>query len=108
MPGLSAIDCQEVTPIAPGASITCTATYTTTQADVNAGAVSNVGTANATTVDGTEVSMSGTVRTGHGHTGIALVKSASIKTFSAAGVAVTYRFQVTNTGQVTLDRGHCH
>ena len=44
MPGLSAINCNGVTSLAPGASVTCTATYTTTQADVDAGSITNTGT----------------------------------------------------------------
>ena len=104
MPGLSAIVCQEVTPIAPAASITCSATYTTTQADVNTGSVTNTATATGTPPVGTDVTASGTVTVPAMATpAIALVKSASIKTFSAAGVGVTYSFLVTNTGQITLD-----
>jgi uncharacterized repeat protein (TIGR01451 family) len=44
MPGLSAISCP-ATALAPGATQTCTASYTTTKADVNAGMAANVGTA---------------------------------------------------------------
>ena len=46
MAGLSAIDCPGTT-LAPGDVETCTATYTTTQADVDAGSITNTGTVNA-------------------------------------------------------------
>ena len=45
MSGLSAVDCHGVATLAPGASVTCTATYTTTQADVDRGSITNTGTA---------------------------------------------------------------
>ena len=44
MEGLSTIDCP-ATSLAPGASETCHATYTTTSADVEAGSITNTGTA---------------------------------------------------------------
>jgi uncharacterized repeat protein (TIGR01451 family) len=44
LPGLSAILCPSTT-VPVGASVTCSATYTTTQADVAAGAVTNTATA---------------------------------------------------------------
>ena len=44
MPGLSAVNCPTTT-LAPGISETCTATYTTTQADVDRGSIANTGTA---------------------------------------------------------------
>ncbi len=44
MPGLSAISCPTTT-LAPETSETCTATYTTTQADVDQGFITNTGTA---------------------------------------------------------------
>ncbi|MCW2952198.1 MAG: conserved repeat domain protein [Conexibacter sp.] len=47
MPGLSAISCPQ-SRLAPAASETCTARYTTTAADVNAGSIRNTGTATGT------------------------------------------------------------
>ncbi len=44
MTGLSAVTCP-APPLAPGAFETCTATYTTTQADVDRGGITNTGTA---------------------------------------------------------------
>ncbi len=52
LPGLSAIDCNGVTTLAPGASETCIATYTTTQTDVNAGGVTNTVTVVGHAADG--------------------------------------------------------
>ncbi len=44
MPGLSAIECPSAN-LAPGVEETCTATYTTTQTDVDRGSITNTGTA---------------------------------------------------------------
>jgi uncharacterized repeat protein (TIGR01451 family) len=102
MTGLSAISCSSTT-LAPGASETCTATYTTTQADVDAGALSNTGTATGTPPSGPKVTASSSVTIpAIQGPAIALVKSASITSYSAAGTPVTYSYKVTNTGNVTL------
>jgi uncharacterized repeat protein (TIGR01451 family) len=45
LPGLSPIDCGGVTSLAPAEVVTCTATYTVTQADVDAGLITNTATA---------------------------------------------------------------
>jgi uncharacterized repeat protein (TIGR01451 family) len=47
LPGLSAISCPQSS-LSPGARETCTATYYTTQGDVNAGLVVNTATAHGT------------------------------------------------------------
>ena len=103
MQGLSAIDCKGVTTLAPGASVVCTASYTTTQADVDRGSITNTGTANGTPPTGSAVSDTSTVTIPTvENPAITLVKSASIASFSGPGVPVTYSYQVTNSGNVTL------
>ncbi len=102
MSGLSAVSCPNST-LAPGAGETCTATYKTTQADVDNGSITNTGTATGTAPSGTKVTAASTVTIKGTQTpGISLLKSASISSFSAPGTAVTYSYKVTNTGNVTL------
>jgi len=54
MSGLSALSCPQ-TSLTPAQSETCSATYTTTAADVTAGALRNTGTATGTPPQGTPV-----------------------------------------------------
>ncbi len=102
MAGLSAVDCPEQT-LAPGATVTCTATYKTTQADVDHGSISNTGTVTADPPQGSPVSDSSalTVQAAP-QPGISVVKTASVSSVSAPGQQVTYTFVLTNTGNVTL------
>ena len=100
MAGLSEIDCMGVTTLAPNASVTCTATYVTTQADVERGQITNTGTARAVGPEGQVQDEQSTDVVPEA--GITLVKSASISTFSAPGAKVTYSYKVTNTGNVSL------
>ena len=103
MSGLSAVDCHGVTTLAPGASVTCTATYTTTQADVDRGSITNTGTATGTTPAGSAVSDHSTVTVpADQNPALTLVKSASTTTFSGPGQPVTYSYLVTNSGNVTV------
>ncbi|HVL25205.1 MAG TPA: PT domain-containing protein, partial [Thermomicrobiales bacterium] len=107
LPGLSTLSCAPVMPaeLAPNGSVTCTATYTITQDDVDAGQVDNTATA-AGTFTGAAVDAipaSETVRTLQSPA-LELVKSAP--GIPAEGVSVndtiTYQFVVTNSGNVTL------
>lgn len=107
LPGLSALSCNPHEPatLAPGQKLTCTATYVTTQADVDGGKIVNVANATGTPPVGPPVTTSDTrTVSGPGATpGIDLVKTADRSTFDAAGQAITYALVATNTGNVTLD-----
>lgn len=106
--GLSAISCPEPT-LAPGASQDCTATYRTTQADVDRGSIHNVATAHGTPPDATEPVVSGPSDvTLHAKRkpAITIRKTVHPATYTRAGQALHYRFKVTNTGNVTLTRVH--
>jgi uncharacterized repeat protein (TIGR01451 family) len=103
MTGLSAMSCPD-TSLVPAGSETCTATYTTTQADVDAGSLKNTGTVSGTPPKGSAVTASSSVTLTVGQSpSLRLVKSASVSSFSAPGVPVTYSYVVTNTGNVTLN-----
>jgi uncharacterized repeat protein (TIGR01451 family) len=101
---LSVVTCPSGTAsLAPNASLTCTATYTVTQADINAGSVANTATVTGKTPAGattTSAPSTATVVTTAGPA-LSLVKSASPATVTAAGQKVTFAFLVTNTGNVT-------
>ena len=101
------ITCTPVTPavLAPGDSLTCSATHTVTQVDVDGGSVVNVATAtgedpnagpvsdpsDAVTVPAVQVP------------DLTVVKASSTVDFDAVGDVVAYTITVTNTGNVTLD-----
>ncbi len=89
--------------LAPGASKTCTATYTLTQADVDAGVVNNTATATGTPPTGQPVTAGDTTATPLVRTPrVALEKNADTTGPVQAGDQITYTFTVTNTGNVTL------
>jgi uncharacterized repeat protein (TIGR01451 family) len=88
----------------PGQTITCSASYVLTQADVNAGSVTNTATASAVAPTGPNpVSAPSTATvTIAANASITLAKSASVAGTGVAGDTVTYSFLVTNTGNVTV------
>ncbi len=102
LPGLSAVSCPGST-LAPAEAMTCTASYTVTQTDVNAGSIANTATATGTPPVGAPVTDTGSATvTAAPSASIAVVKSALPMAVTAAGQIVAYTFVVTNTGNVTL------
>ena len=101
---LGAVACPDTT-LAAGQSTTCTAEHVTTQADVDAGHIANTADVTArpptgSPVTGTDRDTVHAIRT----PAIQVGKSSSPDTFGAAGETITYRYAVTNTGNVTLRR----
>ena len=83
----------------PGESITCTATYTITQADLNSGSVTNVATAHA---GGTNSNQDTETVNAAQTPALTLVKTATPQTYDSVGDVISYGFLVTNSGNVSL------
>ena len=92
------------TTLLPGKSVTCTATYLVTQADLDKGTVKDSAIASGTLPDGTPITTpkSSATVTATQTAAINIVKTALPTTVTAAGQTVTYSFLVTNAGNVTL------
>ncbi|WP_410631117.1 CshA/CshB family fibrillar adhesin-related protein [Amycolatopsis sp. cmx-4-83] len=103
---LSAVTCPPGSAVlVPGQVVTCTADYAVTQADLDAGRITNSATAAGTPPPGlpTVTTPPATaVVTAVGGAALTLVKSVEPATVAGAGETVTYRFAVTNTGNRTL------
>ena len=87
----------------PGASLTCSATYSITQADLDAGLVTN--TAKASTTYDTNTIYSNEAQatvTAVQSPAITLTKTANPTLYDAAGDVITYTLVAKNTGNVTL------
>ena len=101
------IVCVPATPLtlAPGASTTCDATHTVTQADLDAGSVVNIATADGTDPGGNPVTDPSDPVTVPAVQGPALttVKSSLTASYAAVGEEIDYTITVTNTGNVTVD-----
>ena len=85
--------------LAPGATLTCSAAYAVTQADIDAGAVTNAAAAKSgTTVSPTVSATVSAART----PGMTLRKTPAASTFNAVGQTIPYSYRVTNSGNTTL------
>ncbi len=85
--------------LAPGGSMTCTASYTITQADLDSGSVTNTAKASA---NGTDSNPDDETVTADKKPALSLVKTASPTSYDSVGDVISYSYLVTNTGNVTL------
>ena len=83
----------------PNEAVTCTASYSITQADLNGGSVTNVAKASA---GGTDSNQDSETVTAVQTKTLSLVKSATPSTYSTVGQSISYGYLVTNTGNVRL------
>jgi uncharacterized repeat protein (TIGR01451 family) len=88
----------------PAEQVVCTANYTVTQADVDAGSIINTATATGTPQAGSlgPVRDTNTIPGPVANPSIDLVKTATPSPFGAVGSTITYAFAIQNTGNVTL------
>jgi uncharacterized repeat protein (TIGR01451 family) len=85
--------------LSPGETMTCSASYAITQADLNAGSVTNIATASG----GGVTSNQATATVNAARTpGLLLTKSANPTTYNVVGQTITYSYVIQNTGNVTL------
>ena len=99
----AAASCPATGSLAIGASIRCTASYSITQADLDAGSLTNVATAHGlfSGVPVTSTQAQATVIAVQTPQ-LALAKSVAPITYTVAGQVITYTYILTNTGNVTL------
>ncbi|MCL2465019.1 MAG: hypothetical protein FWF28_08130, partial [Micrococcales bacterium] len=103
-PMVGAVKCPATT-LAVGASMTCTASYTVTQANMDAGSIVNTATAAGVDPSGGAVdsNASSATVTVIQNPQLSLTKSAVQTTLPAAGQTIDFLFLVKNTGNVTVN-----
>ncbi|WP_073141131.1 DUF7507 domain-containing protein [Litoreibacter ascidiaceicola] len=87
--------------LAPQEFVSCTRDYPVTQADVDAGTITNNASATSTEAPTPEVASATT--TGTRTPGVSLTKTPSITADAQIGNVIEYTYRVSNTGNVTLD-----
>ena len=102
-PGLSGFTCSAAA-LAPTQTTVCTGSHTVTQADIDAGQVLNMATASAYAPDLSLITDTAShIEPMPAAAGaMTLTKIAAPDPFGPVGSTLTYRFDVTNTGNVTL------
>ena len=92
--------------LAPLDTITCTASHTITQADLDSGSVTNSATASGLDPNGATVTSPPDDETVNAvqNPALSLVKTATPTTYSAVGDVISYSYLVTNSGNVSVSQ----
>jgi hypothetical protein len=99
----NAVTCPAVpATLAPLGVTTCAGTYVITQADIDAGSVTNIATARAEGTGISSLTSTATVRGPQPAPSLRLEKTASPMAYSFVGDVITYSYLLSNTGNVTL------
>ena len=85
--------------LAPKAAITCVAKHTITQADLDAGAITNSATAQGNGITSPTAAVTVTARQ---NKALALAAQAGANTYRVVGTVISYSFTISNVGNVTL------
>ena len=85
--------------LAPGGTVTCTATYQISQGDLDSGTVKNTATASGA---GLTSSPASATIIGTQTKSVSFTKTANPTTYSAVGQTITYTYTITNNSNVTL------
>ena len=103
-PKLGPLTCPQPVTLRPGEALTCTGSYTVSQADVDAGFVLNTATARGTETNGVTVTASDSATAPAAQrAALQVVKTlVSGSPYRAPGDVITYQLIATNTGSVTL------
>ncbi|MEY4373480.1 MAG: hypothetical protein RL219_2249, partial [Actinomycetota bacterium] len=105
-PKVGTLSCTPTIPVATlaiNASISCTGSYTATQADVDAGSIANTATATGTPPSGPAITGTGSATVTATRTpGLSVVKSVTPTMFTNPGETLNYTITATNTGNVSL------
>jgi LPXTG-site transpeptidase (sortase) family protein len=83
----------------PGETLTCTASHTVTQGDLDAGSVTNHATAHAAGINSNQASKTATATQSPA---LGIEKSVTETGYSTGGTVLHYSYKVTNSGNVTL------
>ncbi|QUJ78258.1 DUF11 domain-containing protein [Sulfitobacter albidus] len=93
-------------PIAPGNSVTCTASYAVMQADIDSGSFTNTASATVTVAGQSDTASDNALVNATRTPGLSLDKTldpTSPSQFDTTGVGLTYEYLLTNTGNITIE-----
>lgn len=101
---IAAVNCGGATTLGPGASITCTGSYTVTQADIDDVLVTNIATARArSTTTGQFAIDTDDAVINRAFPAMTADKATTATNYTSVGQVIPYTYVITNTGNTQID-----